>query len=636
MMLDYIRGNAQSWGVKLAFLIIILVFVFWGVGRMHDTGQATAVAQVNGENIPVQDLFHEMQRLEENIRMAYPNLNSEQVRALNLQAQAEQMLIFSTLLRQEAGRTGFAVTPLELRRTIEKNPAFHNAKGEFDPQTYLRVLEVQRTTPGAYESRVSRDLLQQKFYAVVAAPFETSEKEARALFDFAKEQRQVSYLIFPFAEYSQQVFPGEDEVRAEYESNRAAFAVPASCDAEYVPVSPKSLARPDTVKEEEIAAWYERNKASAVQPERLHLRHILLTLAPDAPEADVKKAQNRLAAAAAKIQKGEAFAAVAAQLSQDPGSASKGGDLGWIRQGETVPAFEQAAWALENDRISEPVRTDFGLHLIKLETREAERTRSLDEMRTEIRSVLAEQKAAEHLRDVLDQLVEANIVGTPLERIAATLNLEVRRTGLSTDTELQNKLGVDAKGAAALLKAPVGTGPDTPLEVKGPDGTGFIVARINAATPEKTRELAEVKNIIIEGLKEKKARALAHEAAERIRKDMDAELPPALRGRLLQASPVGRAEPVAELGRNTELEQAVFSAQTGAWLGKAFNVDKGAVLLRLDACIPPGEESWNAVSDAFMNSLAGTRKEESFQIFARLLAEKSRIERNNINLENVR
>ena len=115
-MLDYIRNNAQSWGIKAAFGIIILVFVFWGIGRMYDT-PPTVAAVVNDETIHAQELAREMQRLEENMRASYPNASSEQLRALS-QQQAEQSLIAGALLRQEAKRTGLSVTPLELRKAI--------------------------------------------------------------------------------------------------------------------------------------------------------------------------------------------------------------------------------------------------------------------------------------------------------------------------------------------------------------------------------------------------------------------------------------------------------------------------------------------------------------------------------------
>jgi peptidyl-prolyl cis-trans isomerase D len=636
-MLDYIRSNAQSWGVKAAFGIIILVFVFWGVGRMDDT-RASVVAVVNGEALTARELFLEMQRLEENIRANYPGISSEQLRAMNLQAQAEQALIVDTLLRQEAKRTGFAVTALDLRRVIEKNPAFHNEKGEFDPAAYLRVLEQQRTTPGQYESRVGRELLQKKLYGAITGPVEASEAEARALFDFARERRQVSYLLFPTDDYLSDVTVGEDEIRAEYESGRAAFTLPATCDADYVPVGAKALARPDEVTREECADWYGRNSSSALTPERLRLRHILLLLAPDAPESEERKVRNEMAAISARIAQGEDFASLARLFSQDAGSAANGGDLGWIQRGDTVPAFEAAALALQPGSVSGPVRTEFGLHLVKMEEHEKERLRSAEEMFPEIREILARQKAAERLQDVLEQLIEANIVGTPLEEAARAQGLEVRNTGPADAAALQEKLGVDGKGVAALLASPVGTGPDTPLEVKDADGTSFIVARIRGATPEKLRGFDEVKEEIIAGIKGKKARDAALAAATRVRGEMrDGDpLPPALREKIVDAPPVGRMEAPENLGGNDELMRAVFAAQEGAWLEKAFAVDGGAVLLRLDRRIMPDEESWKEATQAFTASLSASLKQENFRDFVRLLVEKAGIERRNVDLGDMR
>jgi len=630
-MLDYIRANAQSWGIKAAFGIIILVFVFWGIGRMHST-PPTVAAIVNDETIHAQDLAREMQRMEESIRSNYPNVTSDQLRALNLQQQAEQMLIAGALLRHEAKRTGFSVSPLELRKTIEKNPIFQNEKGEFDSKTYLHVLELQRTTPGSYEGRMRQELLVQKLHNAITASVGVSEAEARMIFDFSQERRQVSYLLFPFGDYLGKVTLGEDEIRAEYESNRADFTLPAASDVDYVLVTAARLAKPDSVTDEDAAAWYERNHDAAAQPERMRLRHILLRLPEDAPESDVLKVRQTLEAAAAKLKKGADFAALAKQQSQDPGSAPGGGDLGWVQRGQTVPDFEKAALALKPGQISEPVRTQFGLHLIKMEAYETQRTRSFDEMRAEIRTLLAEQKAAEHLRDVLDSLIEANIIGTPLDKAAKAAGLEMQNTGPSISAELQAKLGVDAKGAATLLAAPAGSSPDTPLESKTPEGTGFIVAKIRTAIPEKVRDMAEVKAEIQARLTRKKALELALAAAEQSRKDMgDGQAPAALAARVKQSAPVGRMEPVADLGPDAQISKAVFNAQPGVWIDKAFAVEQGAVLLRVDKCLAPQEDSWKSIAASFMDSLNRSRKEESFQHFVNLLASKAKIERRQVN-----
>ena len=630
-MLDYIRANAQSWGIKAAFGIIILVFVFWGIGRMYGT-PPTIAAIVNDEAIHAQELAREMQRIEENFRINYPNITSEQLRSLNLQQQAEQSLIAGALLRQEASRTGFSISPLELRKAIEKNPLFHNEKGEFDPKTYLRVLELQRTTPGSYEGRMRQELLMQKLYAAITAPVEVCEAEARMIFNFSQERRQISYLLFPFEDYLGKSAPGEDEIRAEYESNRAAFILPAASDVDYVLVTARRLAKPDSVGDEEISAWYGRNQAAAEQPERMHLRHVLLRLPEDAPESEVQKSRQELEAAAAKLKKGADFAALARQISQDPGSAEDGGDLGWIQRGQTVPDFEKAALALRPGQISEPVRTQFGLHLIKMEAYQEQRTRSLDEMRAEIRTLLAEQRAAELMRDVLDALLEAAIIGTPLDKAAKAQGLEVQNTGPSTSAELQVRLGVDAKGAATLLAVSVGASPDVPLEVKTPEGAGFIVAQIRAAIPEKLRDLAEVRGEIQADLTRKNARVRALAAAEQIRRDMgDGQIPAELAARVKQSAPVGRTEPVADLGAEAQLIKAVFSAPLGVWLDKAFAVEQGAVFLRLDKCIAPQEESWLSVAAPFRDSLSKSRKEESFQNFVNLLASRAKIERKQVN-----
>jgi peptidyl-prolyl cis-trans isomerase D len=233
---------------------------------------------------------------------------------------------------------------------------------------------------------------------------------------------------------------------------------------------------------------------------------------------------------------------------------------------------------------------------------------------------------------VLDTLIEANIIGTPMADVAKAHGLEVRNTGPSTGAELQAARGVDAKGAATLLAVPAGSSPDTPLEAKTPEGAGFIVAKIRATVPEKVRDLAEVKEEIQAGLTRKKARELALAEAEHTRRDMgDGQIPAALAARVKQSAPLGRMEPVADLGADAQLMKAIFSAQTGIWIDRAFAVEQGAALLRLDKRIAPQEDSWKNIAASFMESLNNTRKEESFQSFVNLLASRAKIERKQVN-----
>ena len=180
-MLDLIRANAQSWGVKIAFGIIILVFVFWGVGGLTG-GPSTVILTVNGEPITIQEFQRKYEQLEQQVRAQYPDLDAAGLKAMQLKQQLIQNLILENLIMQEAKRVGIVVTPVELRKLIESFPAFHNAEGKFDPDAYVRVIKAQRNTPGNFEAELRNNMLMNKLRAdVTAGAFVPRSRSARSL-----------------------------------------------------------------------------------------------------------------------------------------------------------------------------------------------------------------------------------------------------------------------------------------------------------------------------------------------------------------------------------------------------------------------------------------------------------------------
>lgn len=623
-MLEFIRSNAQSWAVKIAFGIIIIVFIFWGVGSLGDGGAPGAVVVVGGKPISFMEAHQAVRQAEEAFRRENPAVAAEQMREMGLPRQAIQQLVFEAALAQEAARLGLTVTPAQLRRAIEKMPVFQNGEGKFDAEAYKRILGAQGGSLSRFEASVRKSLLEENLRRDVAAAAWVSPEEARAFFNFAQEQRDVEYVFFPAADYKPQP-PAADEIRAWYESNLPLFAVPAKADVEYVSARPADLVKPESIAADAVRDWYAKNTSSYALPERVQVRHILLRLTPDAPQADVDKARKTLERVAGEARKSGNFAALAARYSEDAGTAANGGDLGWIEPGQTTPAFNDAAFALKEGELSEPVRTEFGLHLIKADKREPARTRSLTEAEGEIRRTLAEIQGGEKLRDGMEDLIAANILGKPLQDAAAPLGLTAKRSGPLSAPELEKLLGIKAKDAQTLMAVPAGAPLDTALETKD---NGIVVIRVAASVPAATRPLAEVSGEIAKTLMEQKARTAALEAASAVRKAMGAGAsPPAARAKTV--AKVGRTGPMPVLGDQPELLAALFSAEPLEWLPSAFAVDvngaPGAVLARARAVVAPDDAQWRMFAELVRASLETQRKNQMFNAFMGILMSKTEV-----------
>ncbi|MTJ92083.1 MAG: peptidylprolyl isomerase [Desulfovibrio sp.] len=633
-MLEYIRSNSQSLGVKLAFGLIILVFIFWGVGSMKDRGTGSLVATVNGDPITIRDFELAYRNAEEAVVRNNPGATRDQIRQ-GLGRQVLRDLISQTLVRQEAARAGITVTPLELRIAVGKIPVFQNANGQFDPAVYKRVLEMQRISPAQYEHDMSEDLLRQKLFALVTSAAWHDPAEAQNRYNFLREQRVPDYIFIPAAEFMAGAKPTDAEVTAYYDSHKGEFAVPPKVDVAYIRLTPEGLVKAESISDADARKWYDANASRFNQQEEIKAAHILVPLAEDASETDVKKAQESAAAIEKELKSGKSFADVA-NAHNGPNAAGPGGELGWLKRGTTVKPFEDAAFALEPGKVSAPVRSQFGLHIIKVEEKKGGGTQSFAAVADEVRKAMAKEQGADKLRDVLDNLIEDNILGKPLEKSAQALGLEAQQTGLAAAQELQQKMGITAEAAATLEKTPANSPVDRALEA----GDAYVVARVLKAEAASTLPLEAVKEKIVARLQGEKALADAMRAATERRKSLvDGAINPTLKTGMgiKTANPMDRSGSLADFGPDPELAAALFSARVGQWLPTAFAVSspkegQGAVLVHVGAVQPPDASEWDMIKDIMAGAVERERVQGLYETFMQRLLSTAKVEVLNMDI----
>lgn len=627
-MLDVIRANAQSWGVKAAFGIIILVFVFWGIGSLKE-GPSSVIVAVNKKPILYRDFARSYEREVEGLRSRFPGISSEELKQFGLKRQVLQQMVAETLLEQEAARIGMTISPAELRRSIDAIPAFRNAQGSFDAEQYRKVLQSQQTTPGRFEDGIRRDMLLQKLRDRISSAAVVTDTEAREVFDYGRERRVLEYVLFPLDEQLAGITIADEDVQAFYDARKETFKVPARVALEYVLINPATLASSFTVEEEAVAAYYKQHAAAKFQqPERVHARHILVMVPEGAPEADVAKARAHIDDALAQIKAGKDFGAVAAKFSQD-GSAKQGGDLGWFTRGQMVAPFEEVAFSQKPGTVSEPVRTMFGFHLIKVETHEQARQASLEEVRPQIRKAIAEEKATERLHDTMDTALELVTSGKPVAEVAQQLKLERRTTEPFAREDGAKVAGLKPQALQLVFATPEGTVIDTPLETDG----GFMVARVVSSQPESYKPVADVRTAIVTELKGQKATQKAREVAgEAVKTLGDGPLPAQLQAKVKVTEPVGRDGFIAGIGEAREVASAAFGAPVGTWLPAAYGVDAGALLVRVKEVRKPTDADWEAAATSLKSAMLNSRKEELYRAFLVTLSEKGKIEWRNPDL----
>lgn len=620
-MLDGIRANAQSWGVKLAFGIIIIVFVFWGIGSY--TGPKGYVATVNDMHITEIEFQKVYGSMEQNLRASYPDLTPELLKGLQLEQQVLQRLIMKKLLELEAERIGLEISPYELLLAVQDMPYFLNKDGKFDKDEYLRVLKASGLTPAQFESGLREDMLPEKLQKLLTAGAWGSPEEARLRYMYERQKRSVDYILFPLADYISASAPSDAEIQTAYEARAAQYALPARVKLQYVLLDPEKMADPFAISEEALSAAYEMRKAQFADPEKVHARHILIRVGEGAPEAEVKKAEKSAGDIAAKIRGGEDFIEAAKKYGQDP-SAAQGGDLGFFTREQMVKPFADAAFSLAAGELSAPVRTQFGFHLIKVEEKQAAKQRTLDEVKDELRAALAVEAATEALQAKTDAVLAAALSNGDMSSAAGRAGLQAAETALESADALAEELGLRSIDMQVVMNTPAGTVVDSSFATQ----KGMLVIRVAESVPAMTKALEEVRGEIVDELTREKAMQAAMSAARAEgAKGVDTGEPE----RVKRSEFFGRDGNVPDLGFNTDMARAVFAddgknaVSNAKWGTEPWSMNAGAVLVRLAAIEEPSAEDWKTAEPLFLSQLDSGRASVLFQNFVALLYGKADI-----------
>ncbi|HDQ40944.1 MAG TPA: peptidylprolyl isomerase [Desulfonatronum sp.] len=613
-MLDAIRRNAQSWGVKVIFGIIILVFVFWGVGSFRSE-RGNILAEINGSPLLLEEFQKVYSQTLDNLRRENPGINIEELERMNLRGQIFAQMVGTHLLEQEAQRLNIHVSGNELRQRITQLQAFHDQDQRFDPERYRAVLRAHNLTPAQFESDFRLDMIMEKLQEFIVLPTYVSEQEVRDYFRYAQEQVVVEYLSFPWNHELEQFAISDEIIESHYQANLDAYKIPARIKIKHLTISPAVLARPENVKQEDIADYYAANAQEYSKPEQVRASHILIKIDPDAPETEANAARESLIALLLRLHEGESFADLAREHSEDV-SATQGGDLGWFGRGEMVPDFEEAAFTLQPGKTSDPVRTAFGWHLIHVQDRRENATIPLDEVAPAIRAHLAEEQALETLSETLDNALEQVIMGASLEEIGQSLQLPVRQTEYFSLGHPPDGLDLAPESIAQLFAMDDQEITHTPILLP----EGYLLAQKVGHEPEAVRPLEEVRERILTRLRLDKAKAVANEKAQQTLELIAANDPQAFaRESLTTSAPFGRQGFIPEVGFNPELGSAAFNAQPGEWLPSSYQTQDAFIVARLKERIAPPEEQWLQERETWRRSLLQNRQRELLQAFMETL-----------------
>jgi peptidyl-prolyl cis-trans isomerase D len=510
-MLQAIKERAQGWVAWAIVILISIPFALWGIQSYLGVGAEPVVATVDGAKITERQLDQNVQRsrmqLRERLGAAY---NPDLFESAQLRGQVLDRMIRDLVLLESSYAMGLRVSDAAVRAAILAEPAFQG-DGVFDKDTYERVLRLQGFTPAAYEEELRRGLLStQLARALTESAFATAAEVTLAT-RLLRQQRDIAYALVPRAGFMPEADPPADDIQAFYEANPERFQSPARVKLSYILLDADAIAAVE-VDEATLREAYEARLDEFVEPERRAMRHILLTVPAD---GDAETIKARAAELKAQIDAGADFAEVAQAESEDPGSAAQGGDLGMVGRGIMDPAFEQAAFDLDVNAVSEPVRSRFGYHLIEVTAVEGGAAKPFDDVREELARELGRGDAEAAYFELAEQL--ANLTYESPDSLipaAEALDLEVRTSDWIERDGGEGLFAQPRLMTAAFSDDVLVVGNNSELIEPDPDRMQAVVLRVDEHEPASVRPLDEVRDEIVAALKAEQAATAARAEAD--------------------------------------------------------------------------------------------------------------------------
>ena len=554
-MLTQMRKNAGSWIIKLLLGAVVVVFIFWGVGPDQQNSNAT-VATVDGEPIGYAEFSQTYRNLMENIRRQLGgNITEEMIAALNLKEQAVNQLVDRRIILNQGDQMGFKVTDEELAASIRSIPGFQSGGG-FDTQIYQQVLSRMGLTPDAFEAMQREELLIQKVNDFIARGVNVSDEEAASWYQWQNTEMDIEYLRVDPLDFKDIAMNDEDS-RAYFEANKQKYQTAPKIKARYVVFRPVDYKSQITITEEEVKTYYEENQAEFYAPETVEARHILIQVSKDADEQVVETGRLKAAEIRARIIKGEDFAVLAKELSEGP-SKNQGGYLGTFERGRMVKPFEDVAFSLQDGDISEPVRTDFGWHIIKVEKHNPAETLTLEASQNKIRGQLSDQRARALALEDAESAYDISYGGDDILTAAEQFGVPVETTGMVA----RNQEIPGVANAGKFLESAFNLDPMAVSEVQDL-GDGFYIIQTLEQVPPEIPRFEDVKARVEQDVEADKqwsqAEAEANEILQSVREG--ATLAEAGKARGLSPQQTGwfkRNDAVPGFGTDPQLAAAAF------------------------------------------------------------------------------
>ena len=499
--------------VGLIGISMLLYLVPQGPGTGSDADASDVVAKVGNQTVSLADVRQQLSEIQRRnqVPKALEGLYARQI--LN-------QLVFTKEIEFEAQRLGIKVTNEEIADRVKQYlPTAFSGDNPVGMDQYTSQVQqrFQMSVP-VFENLVRQGLLEEKFRRLVTDGVSIGPNELQEQFRYQNEKVKLDYALIKPEDLESKITLDDATIKAFYEKNKSRYTVPEKRVVEYGLLDQEKIRQGIQVSDDELKVKYQQNIQDYQVPNRVHAEHILF-MTVGKPDAEVDEIKKKADDVLKQVKKAAKFDELAKKYSEDPGSKDKGGDLGWLVQGQTVPEFEKAAFSLQPGAVSDLVKTQYGFHIIKVLEKETAHTKPLDEVKLPLLTQLRLNKVQEEENKISDQIAAAvrKSNKTPLADLAKEFHLQVAQTRPVAVTDPLLELGNsnDVKERIFQLREGEASQPTR-------SDRGYVVLSLKQVLPAHQGMLEEVRDKVIDALKQEKSVDLARSKAEDLSKRVKA------------------------------------------------------------------------------------------------------------------
>ena len=496
-------------GAVIGVLGIGMLSYLLPTGPTADSESNDTVAKIGDQTVSLAEVRQQLSEIERRNQVPKP-LEGLYARQILTQ------LVYTKEVQYEANRLGIKVTNEEIADRVKQFlPTAFNGDSPVGMDQYTQQVQQRfgMTVP-VFEDLIKQGLLEEKFRRLVTDGVSAGPNELLEQFRYQNEKVKLNYALIKPEDLEAKITSSDAEIKEAYEKSKSQYQIPEKRAVEYGLVDLTKLRQSVQISDDELKVKYQQDIAQYQVPNRVHAQHILF-MTVGKPDAEVDEIKKKAEDVLKQSKKGAKFDELAKKYSEDPGTKEKGGDLGWIVQGQTVPEFEKAAFSQQPGSISDLVKTQYGFHIIKVLEKETAHTKPFDEVKDSIRAPLMLAKADNEASSVADQLATAirKSNRTPLAELAKKYHLQVAQTRAVAATEPLLELGNSPEVKDTIFRLREG-------EVSAPIRTdrGYVVLTLKQVLLSHQGSLEEVRDKIVASLKQEKAQQAARSKAEELSK----------------------------------------------------------------------------------------------------------------------